>query len=121
MPTTTTGVFFVARQRLQAAADQRDGFKLTLRVVDNQGPGRVEPYLITWKGEEARTWWQANEQRIQPGTPLRLELHNPRSFPGLRAPETHATVHACTLAPLAPSWQGHAHPAEQQPPRAMPV
>lgn len=105
MPTITTGVFFVGKQPPQWSVEG-DQFVLTLRVVDNQGPGRVEPYMVRWVGEAARTWWSEHQGLMTAGRPLHLQLVNPRSFPGLRAPETHATVAQCSLAPLAPSWQG---------------
>jgi hypothetical protein len=121
MPTTTTGTFFVARQA-PIAATEGDEFVLTLRLVDRQSPGCAEAYQVRWKGASARTWWDEHRAHLQPGTPLRVVLHNPRTFPGLRAPETHATVHTCELAPLAPSWQVHAARAgEQEPPRALPA
>lgn len=115
MPTTTTGVFFVARQ-LPASSCEGEEFVLTLRVIDRQGPGRAEPYCARWVGEVARAWWLKNKAQIQAGTPLAMVLHNPRTFPGLRAPETHAAVHTCELAPVAPSWQTHAARNQQQEP-----
>lgn len=110
MPTITTGLFFVSRQRA-SATDSPDGFVLTLRIVDNQGPGKVEPYVVTWAGAAARNWWREHEHHLQPGQPLALELVNPRSFPGMRAPETHAVVTRCELAPVAPSWIRRNSPA----------
>lgn len=113
MPTVTTGLFFVAR-RLPTAEVKADEFTLTLHLIDRQAPGCAEPYVARWKGNYARTWWDEHNKRIQPGTPLRVVLHNPRTFPGLRAPETHATVHSCELAPLAPSWLASAARDQQR-------
>jgi hypothetical protein len=106
MPTTTTGTFFVrkTRPRVEGAGS---AFKLTLFVLDKQAHG-AEPYAVTWTGDLAAHWWREHGARIHAGTPLALVLHNPRSFPGMNSPETHATVHSCALAPLAPSWQAHA-------------
>jgi hypothetical protein len=119
MPTITTGVFFVTKQ-LPIAAVVGETFTLTMHLYDRLSPHAVEPYVVRWVGNYARTWWDEHHRRIQAGTPLRLVLHNPRSFPGARAPETHALVHTCELAPLAPSWQTQAEPAPE-PTRARPA
>lgn len=107
MTTTTIGTFYLRKQQpVEATADER-GFRLTLRLLDRQGPGAVEPYVATWRGPEAKAWWARHAQELTPGTPLQLQLHNPRSFTGPRGqPETHASVVRLELAPLAPSWRG---------------
>lgn len=106
MPTVTTGVFFVARKPPEATWED-DAFTLTLRLVDRQGPGVSEGYVVRWRGNHAHTWWHEHCNRLQPGTPLKVVLHNPRSWPGRIQPETHATVFTCELAPLAPSWHAN--------------
>ncbi len=112
MPTTTTGLFFVRKQKFVETAQDENGFRLTLRLLDRQGPGATEPYVVVWRGPEAYAWWAANGQQLSPGTPLHVELHNPRSFPGLTGPETRATASSLSLAPVAPSWAHRAnHPA----------
>jgi len=98
MPTITTGTFFVGRRGATAQSDPEHGFVLTLHVLDNQGKGRVEPYVVKWTGDAARTWWGAHGP-LKAGDALRMELVNPRTFPGLRAPETHAQARACELLP----------------------
>lgn len=102
MPTTTIGLFFVGKDfpTRKAFSTHLDGetFILKLRVVDNQGPRRVEAYVVRWAGPEARGWWDANGP-LKAGDPLSLELVNPRSFPGLHAPEIHADVVKCRLMP----------------------
>lgn len=105
MPTTTTGIFFVRKQRFAETSRDDNGFRLVLRLLDRQGPGATEAYAVTWRGAEAESWWREHASRIGPGTPLQVELHNPRSFPGLTGPETHASAHSLSLAPTAPSWQ----------------
>lgn len=105
MPTITTGMFFVARKPPTTGTAPDGAFQLTLLVKDNQGDHKVEPYVVKWTGNAAKNWWQEHHQHLQPGQPLALELHNPRSFVGARgAPETHAVVLRCELAPVAPSW-----------------
>lgn len=121
MTTVTTGVFFVARKPPEATWEG-DAFTLTLRLVDRQGPGVSEGYVVRWRGNHAHTWWHEHCNRLQPGTPLKVVLHNPRSFPGRIQPETHATVFTCELAPPAPSHLASTQRAgEQQPPRAQPA
>jgi hypothetical protein len=106
MPTITTGLFFLARQQPVADVAPDGRFRLTLSVRDRQAEHRVEPYTVTWTGEEARAWWSAHGAQLQPGQPLALELHNPRSYVPSRAlaPEIFAAVARCELAPVAPSW-----------------
>lgn len=99
MATLTTGVFFVARARPETGTDASGNFTLRLRVIDRQGPQRVEPYVLTWAGPAAALWFNEHGHQLQPGQPLSLELVNPRSHPGMRSPETHATVARCALAP----------------------
>lgn len=103
MPTITTGLFFVGKDRPTQPAvsthkDDTGTFVLKLRVVDNQGPRRVESYVVRWTGAEAQAW-HAEHGALPAGTPLALELVNPRSIPGQFAPETHAQVQACRLMP----------------------
>lgn len=107
MTTVTTGLFFLRQQRAVEHDLVGEQFRLTLRVIDRQGPGKAEPYVVTWTGPAAAMWFNEHQAALTPGRPLNLELHNPRSYLGLRAPETHATVVRCALAPLAPSWNAH--------------
>lgn len=107
MTTITTGVFFVRTKGCRASADAH-GFSLVMHLLDKQGrltpgdpksPERVEPYMVKWSGEAARTFW-ADHGPLKPGAALRLELENPRSFVGqLGQPETHARVRRCDLLP----------------------
>lgn len=107
MPTTTTGTFFLARQRPQTSVEDGE-FRLVLRVVDRQGANKTEPYVVTWAGPAAAMWFNEHGHQLQPGCPLELELHNPRSFaPRLAAPETHATVARLALGKPAPSHIVH--------------
>jgi hypothetical protein len=103
MTTITTGTFFVGRKPARTDCDG-DEFQLTLSLVDRQGPRAVEPYVVRWSGADAKQWWDEHGAHIGAGTPLTLTLINPRSFPGVHSPETHATVKSCALAPIAPSW-----------------
>ena len=128
MPTLTSGLFFVGRAspaRPAAIAHREDDgtFALTLRVVDNQGPRALEPYLVRWRGHEAEAWWSAHGP-LKAGDALQLELVNPRAHAGLRVPEIHAQVRTCRLLPprsFTPSAAGAspAAPAPLRVPAAM--
>jgi hypothetical protein len=108
MPTVTTGTFFLTRHKPVEHDTTPDGnFRLTLRAIDRQGPGRSEPYVLTWTGPQAALWFNEHQAELQPGRGLVLEVHNPRSMPGRVAPETHASVARCQLAALPPSWLAH--------------
>jgi hypothetical protein len=113
MATITTGTFFLGRKPARADSDGGE-FQLTLHVVDRQGPRAVEPYVLRWSGADAKRWWAEHGASLGAGTPLLLTLLNPRSFPGVHSPETHATVQSCALAPVAPSWRTHAQRAGNQ-------
>lgn len=113
-PTTTTGVLFVGKDRAgqpSVSTHRNDAgqFVLKLRLLDNQGPHRLEPYVVRWTGPEAEAWW-IEQATLPAGTALSLELANPRAFPGMRSPEIHADVVRCRLlpprnAPAAPAAQ----------------
>jgi hypothetical protein len=118
MPTVTTGVFFLTKRR-PTPENIGGQFRLSLSVIDRQGERQVEPYEVTWHGPDAEAFWKAHAS-IDAGQPLRMELVNPRSFPGGRfgAPYTQATVRSCTLAPHAhhphtPTSGAHAHAGTQ--------
>jgi len=114
MPTITTGTFFLSRSRPETGQDANGAFRLTLRVLDRQGPHRVEPYVAHWSGPAAALWFNEHSHELQPGRPLDLELHNPHTLPGLRVSELHATVVRCSLARVAPSWANANRPNNPQ-------
>lgn len=104
MTTTTTGVFFVGKDypNRPAVSDHFNDcevFILKMRLIDNQGPGRVEGYVVRWVGPDAQAWRHAHPA-LKAGDALRLVLINPRSLLGPRGtPETSAQVSACELLP----------------------
>lgn len=106
MPTITQGLFFVARDggasRPNASThrDDNGAFVLRLRVVDNQGPRKVEPYVVRWIGPAAESWWSTNAP-LKAGDPLVLELENPRAMTiaGDVVPSIAAHVRTCHKAP----------------------
>ncbi|ATA53897.1 MULTISPECIES: hypothetical protein [Variovorax] len=111
MTTTTTGVFFVGkdypgRPAVSEHVDDNKDFVLKMRLIDNQGPGRVEGYVVRWLGPNAEAWRKAHPA-LKAGDALRLVLINPRSLLGPRgSPETSASVSSCELLPArAPAAQ----------------
>ncbi|AGU51556.1 hypothetical protein VAPA_1c44830 [Variovorax paradoxus B4] len=103
MTTTTTGVFFVGKDRpgrpaVSEHTSNAGEFVLKMRVVDNQGPRAVEVYVVRWIGPSAAAW-RAQHRNLKAGDALRLELTNPRSMPGAQAPEIHAAIKTCEPLP----------------------
>ena len=103
MTTTTTGVFFVGKDRpgRPAVSEHKSDageFVLKMRVVDNQGPRAVEVYVTRWVGQAAAAW-RAQHRHLKAGDALRLVLTNPRAMPGAMSPETHAAISSCELLP----------------------
>lgn len=103
MTTTTTGVFFVSKDRpgRPAVTEHKSDageFVLKMRLIDNQGPRAVEVYVTRWTGQAAAAW-RANHTALKAGDALRLVLTNPRAMPGAMSPETHAVVTSCELLP----------------------
>ncbi|WP_431113020.1 hypothetical protein [Variovorax paradoxus] len=119
MTTTTTGVFFVGkdypgRPAVTADRDPDGSFVLRMRLIDNQGPGRIEGYAVRWVGPEAQAWRIAH-MNLKAGDALALTLVNPRSLLGTRgSPETTAQVVRCELLPPRSLARGTA-PAAAQP------
>lgn len=103
MTTTTTGLFFVGKDHPMRPAvsehkNDAGAFVLKMRVVDNQGPRAVEVYVVRWVGPEAAAW-REKHRSLKAGDALRLVLANPRSMPGVHAPEIHAAISSCELLP----------------------
>lgn len=103
MPTVTSGTFFISRDRparpaVSAGSGPDGAFTLTMRVVDNQGPRRLELYVVRWTGEAARQWWARNVP-LEAGDALSLRLVNPRSFVTYSVPEIQADVTHCERLP----------------------
>lgn len=114
--TVTTGCFWLGKSR--RAETLPDGtFRLTLRLFDRQGSRRVESYLVTWSGPVAAAWWAEN-QTVQPGDGILVELINPRAMrdQGAIGPEIHAT--AVRLARASKQQEAQQQAADQSAARA---
>lgn len=102
MPTTTVGLFFIRQGRPSSPAvsvhkSDAGEFVLKLRLLDHQGTHK-EGYVVRWIGEDARAFYAAHPD-LKAGDALSLDLLNPRSLPGVTAPEIHASVRGCRLMP----------------------
>ena len=86
MPTpsvTHTGIWHLSKTRPHAQRAADGTFAVVLLVMDRQGPHQVEPWRVTYSGEAAHAWWQAEGSSLQPGDTLRLAL-------------THMRIHTTT-------------------------
>ena len=112
MTTTTTGVFFISKDRpgRPAVSEHKSDageFVLKMRLIDNQGPRTVEVYVTRWAGQAAADW-RARHPDLKAGDALRLVLTNPRAMPGAMSPETHAAITSCELLPARTPAPAHA-------------
>lgn len=112
MTTTTTGVFFISKDRPGRAAvsehkSDAGEFVLKMRLIDNQGPRTVEVYVTRWVGQAAADW-RTQHPDLKAGDALRLVLTNPRAMPGAMSPETHAAITSCELLPARAPATAHA-------------
>jgi hypothetical protein len=103
MTTTTTGVFYVNKDRpghpaISEHTSDAGEFVLKMRLIDNQGRRAVEVYETRWVGPAAAAW-RAAHRNLKAGDALRLVLSNPRAMPGTVSPETHAAISSCELLP----------------------
>ena len=119
MPTpsvTHTGIWHLSKTRPHAQRAADGIFTVQLLVMDRQGTHQVEPWRVTYSGEAAHAWWQAEGSGLQPGDTLRLALthmrihtttdkHYPRS-------EAHARVQEIALVARAGQASRASAPAE---------
>jgi hypothetical protein len=124
------GLFFLRMHAstVSDTAGNRLGVRLPVveRVAEPGEDGRtrwvvINTLLAHWKGPDALTFFDAHQHELRAGRPLDLELDRLRGHDG----EWHASVTACALAPLAPSWagkEGASSSSDDQPtPQAQPA
>lgn len=114
---TYTGTLYLPKHGRPTTSTTAAGFQLLLPLRDRLGPMRVEPWLAVWTGPEAQAFWQAHQADLEPGTPLAVTLTHlrPHGTAGKyrEAPEIHAQVASCTLAPkrwVKPADQPNTNP-----------
>ena len=96
------GMLFLSRGGVRLTKDSKGEPTLTLMCLDRIANHQVEPWAIFWKGEAAAEFWRANEQKLQPGTPMNVVVENMRSHAVGQSIEITARVVSCALAPVAP-------------------
>lgn len=105
LPVTASGTWFLSSKTKPHATRAADGtFALTLFAFDRQGPHTVEPWRITWSGNDAFDFHQIMAHLLQPGAALRMTLGKVRLFraPGKHADaEFHAQVISLQVLPIA--------------------
>ena len=75
------GLWFLSRKTSPKASRAADGtFALTLLVFDRQGPHTVEPWRVTWSGNDAFDFWSIHAHQLQPGVALYMVLDKLRCF-----------------------------------------
>lgn len=94
------GLLFMSRTRPIAGPAADGTFQITLLAMDRMRPNQVEPWRITWAGEDARAFWNTCHAALTPGQPLRVVAQNLQGFSARHlAPEIHAHAVSIQLAP----------------------
>lgn len=94
------GILFMSKTRPLATTSAEGAFQLTVLGMDRIGTHQVEPWRITWVGDEAKSFWAAHGPALMPGQPLRVMVHRIRGY-AIRhcAPEIQAFASHIELAP----------------------
>lgn len=97
-----TGTLRISDQGLQACTAADGTFVLTLLAHDQISAHQSEPWRITWCGLNAKLFWHHEQQRLQPGQLIEVELLRLWPFGNGRfgSHELHATASRISL-PLA--------------------
>lgn len=94
------GLLFMSRTRPVATTAADGTFQLTLLAMDRIEIHHVEPWRVTWAGEEARAFWNTNHNALTPGQPLRVLATHVRTHQQRHcAAEIQAHVSLIELAP----------------------
>ncbi len=97
-----TGTVFLSRTPPQATKAAGDVFQLELLVYDRLGSHHVEPWRVTWSGQNAQCFWEENKSELTPGRALIVSLERARIHSLVcRPPRTEmlANVLSCALVP----------------------
>jgi hypothetical protein len=107
---TATGTLFLGKTAPLATTAADGTFALTLLAFDRIGPHQIEPWRVTWCGDDAAEFWHAHQNNLTAGQPLHACLNRIRTFSrsGL-GPEFVANVVLMYLAPLAHQVSPHSH------------
>lgn len=97
-----TGTVFLSRTPPQATNAACGVFQLELLVLDRIGKHHVEPWRVTWTGQNAKLFWDENKSELTPGRALVVSLERAHIHSLVcRPPRTEmlATVLHCALVP----------------------
>lgn len=93
------GIVFLGRTRPVANRSASGAFQLTLLAMDRIGTHQVEPWRITWAGEEAHSFWEHHQDKLVPGQPLHVQINRIQPMSQRHcAPEIHAQAQCIELA-----------------------
>ena len=107
------GLLFMSRTRPIAGPAADGKFQITLLAMDRMRPNQVEPWRITWTGEEAREFWNTCQTALTPGQPLRVVAQHMQGFSARHlAPEIHAHAISIQLAPRSTETHQHRQATE---------
>lgn len=67
-----TGTLYLSKQTPVGAVASDGKFVLSLLAYDRHGHKQVEPWRLLWLGTAAQTFFDANRQHLQPGTPIEV-------------------------------------------------
>lgn len=97
------GVLFLGKTGPLAIPAADGTFVLTLLAFDRIGTHQVEPWRITWGGEQAHRFYDENRSLLRAGQPIEVELECIRTFTVGRygAAESHAKACSIKLAPFS--------------------
>ena len=105
LPVTASGMWYLSRKTTPKATRATDGtFALTLFVFDRQGPHTVEPWRVTWSGNDAFDFWQLQAHLLQPGVALQMTPGQLRCFSAAgkhSGAEFQASVNSLQVLPFA--------------------
>lgn len=116
---TATGTLFLGKTAPLATTAAEGTFALTLLAFDRIGAHQVEPWRITWCGDDAKAFWQTHQHDLTVGQPLHACLNRIRTFARSgHGPEFVASVVLMYLAPLSRHTQQHSHHQEPSCPQS---
>lgn len=112
------GTLFLGKTAPLATHAADGAFVLTLLAFDRIGPHQVEPWRITWTGQDAEAFYTTQRANLKAGQPLTVDLQRLRTFALGRMGTSEITAIAARIgfSPLAheinhqPAHCVHAHP-----------
>lgn len=98
-----TGTLYLSRTRPVVDTAPDGAWRLTLLLLDRQGPRETEAWRVRWVGDAARAWHAQHQHLLEPGAVLRVQLERARAYQGQGGvPEIHARVISIEIEPKRP-------------------